>query len=163
MKRVGTRAITDNFSVNPRAALLRKLELFENHDSRAFTNHKAIAVSFKWPRRVERIVIIGRERAHRRKTRHAHRRDRRLRAAADHHVGIATFNDLETVANRVCACGAGCCSCGVWSLGAETNRHLAGGEIYNCGDNKEGRNAIWSIVEQFRVLALDGPEISDAA
>src|SRR5690349_3724992 len=103
MKRVGTSAVTDDFRVDLRAALLRVLELFENHDPRAFANHEAVAITFERTRRMYRIVVVGGKRAHRGETRDAHRRDRRLRTAADHHVGIAALNDLEAVADRVCA------------------------------------------------------------
>jgi hypothetical protein len=40
---------------------------------------------------------------------------------------------------------------------------LSGGEIDDGGNDEERRNAIGSIVEQFRVFAFDGPEIADAA
>src|SRR5204863_9634937 len=124
----------------------------------AFADDKSVAISFKRARRMDWIVVVGGKRAHGREPCHAHRRDCRLRAAGDHHVGIATFNDLETVANGVGARGTGGGGGGVWSLRAETNGNLSGGEIHDRGNDKKRRHAVWSIVEQFRVLALDGPE-----
>src|SRR6185369_6343174 len=60
VKRISAGAITDNLAVYPRATFLRGFELFENHDSRALADNKAVTISFKWPRSVERIVVVGR-------------------------------------------------------------------------------------------------------
>src|SRR5262245_18611004 len=52
---------------------------------------------------------------------------------------------------------------GVGTFGAKANGHLARREIHNCGNDKEGRDAVWSIIEQFGVLSFDGPKVADAA
>src|SRR5689334_7742540 len=163
MERVRTSTVTHDFTVDLRAALLRVLELFENQDPRALADNETIAVAFERTRRMYRIVVVGGKRAHRGEARDAHRRDRRLRAAADHHVGVAALNDLEAVANRVRAGRAGGRRRGVWPLRAETNRDLSGGEIDDGRNYKERRDAIRTVVEQLRVLAFDGPEVPDAA
>src|SRR5215204_1973006 len=49
MKRVSARSIADELSVNLRATSLRRLELFEDHDPRAFTDNETIAISLKRP------------------------------------------------------------------------------------------------------------------
>ena len=68
----------------------------------------------------------------------AHRRDRRLRAAGDHHVGGAAPDDLEGVADRVRRRRAGGAGRRVRALGAEADRHLAGGEIDDRRRDEEG-------------------------
>src|SRR6185369_6204739 len=127
MKRISGRAVAHDLSVDLRATSLCRLELFEDHDPRAFTDDKTVAVSLKRPRGVYRIVVVRRQRSHRREARHAHRRDSRLSATADHYVGIAALNNPEAVADCVRPCGAGGGGRGVWSFSAETDRDLACG------------------------------------
>src|SRR4051812_19659561 len=52
---------------------------------------------------------------------------------------------------------------GVWPFRSLTNRDLPCGKINDGRRNEEGRDATRPIVKKFRVLALDGPEISYAA
>ena len=107
MKSVGGHAVADDLGVNARAASLRKFQFFENHDAGALADNKAVAIAFKGTRGMLRIIVARRQRAHRGKPRHAHRRDGRLSAAANHDVGIAALNDLEAVADGVRARRAG--------------------------------------------------------
>src|SRR4029078_8602353 len=104
---IGAGAITDDLSVNPRATFLRGFELFENQDSRALADNKTVAIALERSRGVQWIVVVGRQRSHGRKARDTHRRDSRLCAAADHDVCVAALNDLEAVADRMCACSTG--------------------------------------------------------
>src|SRR6186713_2412791 len=82
------------------------------------------------------------ESAHGSESGHAHRSDGRLGAATNHHVGIATLDDFEAVADRVRAGGTRGGSGRVWTFRTVANRHLAGGEIDDCGNDEERRNPI---------------------
>src|SRR4051812_5184297 len=111
---------------------------------------------------MQRIIITRRQGTHRCKTRHRHRRDRAFRTAAYHRVGIATLDNTKTVTDRVGssrACGRGG---GVGAPSSMTDRHVAGGEIYDSGDNKERRDAIWTGIEELLMLPFYGPKIADA-
>ena len=59
------------------------------HDAGAFADDEAVAVLVERPARALRLVVARRQRAHRGEPADAHRRDRRLRSAGDHHVGVA--------------------------------------------------------------------------
>src|SRR5687768_18477620 len=107
MESIGGSAVADDLAVNLRAATFRRLQLFQDHDPGAFANYKTIAIALKRPRSMNRIIVVRGQRAHRGEARHAHRCNSRLRTTADHDVGVAALNDLETISNSVRACGAG--------------------------------------------------------
>ena len=109
-----------------------------------------------------RLVVARRQRAHRAEPADAHRRDRRLRAAGDHHVGVAAPDDLEGVADGVRRRRAGGAGRRVRPLGAEPDRHLAGGQVDDRRRDEERRDLARAALEQRLVLALDGREPADA-
>ena len=98
--------------------------------------------------RLLRLVIARRERAHGRKSAHAHGSDGRFGAARDHHVRLAALDDLEGVANGVSAGGAGSGSGFVRAFGAEAHAHVSGGKVDDGCGNKERRDASRAALEQ---------------
>src|SRR5205085_1118769 len=91
------------------------------------------------------------------------RRNRRLRSAADHHIVVAALDYLEAVADGVRARRARGRRRGVRPLRAEAYGDLSGGEVDDGRRDEEGRDATGAVVEELFVLALDGPEVADAA
>src|SRR5205807_8338400 len=75
MVSVGGRAVTDDLGINMRAAPAGVFQFFENYDSRAFTDHKPVAVAVERARGTFGLIVACGERAHRHETRDAHRRD----------------------------------------------------------------------------------------
>src|ERR1041384_7356228 len=49
MKCIASHAIPDQLAIDAGAASFREFKLFEDHDSRAFTDHKSIAIQIEWP------------------------------------------------------------------------------------------------------------------
>src|SRR5215831_4753706 len=120
-------------------------------------------MQFKRPRSVHRIVVARRQRAQRGETRHAHRRDGRLSAAANHGLRVSALNNPEAVADGVSAGGTGSRRRRVGSFGVVPDGNLARGQIYDRRGNKEGRDTAGAVFQKLLVLALDGPEIADPA
>src|SRR5258705_8743864 len=104
MKRVCGHTVADDLCVNTRPALFRAFESLQDHDARAFAYNETVAIPFKRPGSMRRVVVARRESSHRSKSRHAHRRNCRFRTAANHQVGITALNDLEAIADRMRAC-----------------------------------------------------------
>ena len=88
MERVGGHPVADQLRVDGRAALLGELQFLEDDDAGAFAHDEAVALAIERTAGVQRIVVARRQRAHRGEAADAHRRDRRLGAARDHHVGV---------------------------------------------------------------------------
>ena len=99
-KRVGAHAEADQLGVDLRAAPLRVLVLLEHEHAGAFAEDEAVAVLVPRARGGRGIVVAGRERARRREAADAERRDGRLRAAGDHHVGVAVLDQPAGHADR---------------------------------------------------------------
>ena len=108
------------------------------------------------------LVVARRQRPQRAEPADAHRRDRRLRAARDHRVGVAAPDDLERLADGVRRRRAGGARRQVRPLGAEPDRDLAGGEVDDGRGNEERRDLARAALEQRLVLALDRGEPADA-
>src|SRR5579863_6028306 len=97
------------------------LEFFENHDAGAFADHKTVAPLIPRTTRLFGLIVTRGESTHGCEPADAHGRDRRFRAASDHHVGVVVLNDAEGISNGVRAGGAGSCRRFVWPLGSETH------------------------------------------
>ncbi len=67
---------------------LRKLQFLENDDAGALAHDEAVALAIERAAGVQRIVVAGGQRPHGREAADGQRRDRRLRPARDHHVGV---------------------------------------------------------------------------
>ena len=73
-----------------------------------------------------RLVIAGREGGEEDEAGHAERMDHAVRAAGEDHVGTAAADQLERLADRLRAGGAGGQAVGVGPLGPEDARQVAG-------------------------------------
>ena len=163
MERIGAHPVTHHFRQDLRAARLGEFQFLDHQNPGAFANHEAVAILVPGTRRPLGIVIARGERPHRRKPADAHRRDRRLRTAADHRDGFAALNHAERIANRVGAGGARGRGGRIRPLGSALDRHVAGGQIDDGRRNEKGRNAARSVFQQGLVLALDHFESADPA
>src|SRR5262249_19010752 len=135
---------------------------FEDENAGALTHDEAVALSVKRAAGATGLVIARGERFHRREAADAHRRDRSLGAAANHHLGIAALDDLERIAYSVRRSRAGCGGGRVRSAGAEGDRDVPGGRVDEGRGNEEGRDLAGAAWEQLRVLALDHVEPANA-
>ena len=108
------------------------------------------------------IVIARGESAHGGESADAHGRDGGFGAAGDHHVGGATLNNFEGIADGVRGSGAGRGGGGIGALRAVTNGNVSGGEIDDGGGNKKRRDFAGTAREKFGMLALDDVESADA-
>lgn len=102
---VGRGAVAQHFCYDVCASPLRRPELFEHEQAGPFTHDKTSAVAIERPRRGVRGE--GPE-AH--EGRDGQRVHTRLRPPCKHAVGKAQADEVEGVAYRVRACGAGCCN-----------------------------------------------------
>src|SRR5579864_7396436 len=138
------------------------LELFENHNARTLAYHKAVAVPVPRAAGFFRFIIASRQRTHRRKPAHTHRRDRRLRAARDHYVCIVVLDDSERIADGMGAGRARRCRSLIRSLRAATHRNLARREIDNGRRNEERRDLPRPAFDERRMFALDDVESANS-
>ena len=88
------------------AARERGVQLLQDQHGAAFAHDEPVAVAVEWSRCVLGIVVPGRRRLDRVEARHRDRRDRRLRGAGDHDVGLAVLDHLVAVADCVDPRGA---------------------------------------------------------
>ena len=100
---IGGGTIPDNLAEDGRTAPLGSFEIFEHDHGRTFADHKTIAQSIEGPRGSRRFVIACRQGGQQAEPRHAERMDHAVRAAREHHIGIATTNDLSRFAHRLAA------------------------------------------------------------
>ena len=103
---VAGHAVADELGVDACAARPRVLELLEHDDARRPRRARSRRGRGRRDGSPARIVVAGRQRAHGAEPADAHRRDGRLRAAGDHHVGSAAPDDLVGVADGVRRGGA---------------------------------------------------------
>ena len=96
--------------------------------SRAVSNGREAAV---------RVVVAGRERAHRGEPADERLVDAGLGAAGDHHVGVAAADDLARLADRVAAGGAGRHGREVRPGHPELDRDLAGPDVRDAHRDEE--------------------------
>ena len=114
---VGVRAgaVAGELGEDAGAAALGVLQRFEDEDAGALGADEAVAVAVEGAAGLRRVVVAGREGAHDVEAGEAQLADAGLAAAGDHHVGAAEADDVERVAHRLGAGGAGrasrcCCS-----------------------------------------------------
>src|SRR5579883_107270 len=161
--RVGAHPITGHFGQNRCAAAARLLQLFEHQNSRAFAHDETVPLSIPGAGGPFGLVVTLRQRSHGREAADSHRRDTRLRAAADHRVGVAALNEPERIADRVGTGSAGGGGGRIRALCASANRNVTGSEIDNGRRDEKRRNASWTFLEQVAMFALDDLKTSNAA
>ena len=138
------------------------LTLLDHKDSGAFSEHEAVAVAVPRARREGWFVIPKRHSAHRTEARHAKWRDGRLRASADHDIGVAVLNDSVGFPDGVRSGGACRSRRQVRSGSSPTNRDLSSSQIDDRRRDKEWGNTSRALARELRMFALDGLETSNA-
>ena len=160
---VPAHAVADEFGDHRRVPPLRELQLFQHQQASPLADHEAVPVNVPRPGGPCGVVVARRKRLHVAEARDAHRRDGRLRPAADHRVRIALLDQAERVADRVGAARAGRRGGRIRPLGVPADRDLPGGEIDDRRRNEEGRDPARTGRQQLGMLALDDVEPSDPA
>ena len=107
VERIGTHAVADQFAINLCAAFFGVFVFFQDDDSGPFAHEEPIAILIEWATRAKGIIIASRESAHVREPGQTDRRNRRLRAARDHHVGLTTAHDFGSFTHGMSARRAG--------------------------------------------------------
>src|SRR6185295_11940260 len=92
---VRARAVARDLGVDARTPSPRVLELLEDDDARPFADDEAVASRGEGAARTLRLLVAGRERAHRAEARDAELGEDRFHAARDRHVDGATPDELE--------------------------------------------------------------------
>src|SRR5690606_12872678 len=87
----------------------------------SFPNYEAVSVAIKGATCSLRLVIAGRKRPHGSESTDPHGSDRGLRAARNHHIGIASLNDSKRIANGMRTCSTGGAGRGVWTCCTQTD------------------------------------------
>ena len=152
---------TDEFCVDFRTACFGRFVLFKHQCATALTHHKAVALRIEGTRGVFGIVVVGRERLHRRKSPNADGTDRRFAAHHEHAIGATQHDGLSRLGNRVRAGGAGrdAGEIGPFEFvldGDETPQH-----IRQCRRNEKGADASWAAGITNDCVFFDGSESSD--
>ncbi len=128
----------------------------------ALADDEAVAIAVERPAGPLRLVVARREGAHRAEPTDAHRRDRRLGATGDHHLGVAALDDFVRIADGVRTRRAGGARRLVGATGAKADRDLARCQVDDRRRNEEGRDLARPTREVGLVLVLDGAEPADA-
>src|SRR6266851_3871786 len=134
---IAAHAVTHDFSQNLGPAPAGKFQLLQNQDSGAFADHESVAPQVPWAAGLLRCIIRRGKRPHGRESTDTHGRDGGFGPAGDHHIGIATRDDLTGVPNGV---RAGCASRTrrlIWSFGVVADADLSGGQIDDCCRDEE--------------------------
>jgi hypothetical protein len=105
--RVGRDAVADHLGSDSRTAADGVFQLLEHDHGCSFGHHESVATGIEGPRCARGVVVARRERAHGAETGHHGRRDRRLGAAAQHHIGATQADCILRVADCDVRRGAG--------------------------------------------------------
>ena len=104
-------------------------QLLEDEHGGRLGHHEAVALGVERPRRAGGLVVSLRERAHRAEPGHRDRGHRRLRAAADHHVGAAQADRVDARRRAPCSRPRTPCSGEQRTARPELDRHPAGSKV----------------------------------
>src|SRR5205807_1518017 len=98
---VGRESVAGELAIDFRTAFLRVFELFDDGNSRAFTDDETVPVAIEWTRRALRFVVALTQRSHRRKAGEAQFDNRSFGTAGDENIGVAEFNHAPRFADGV--------------------------------------------------------------
>ena len=160
--RVARHPVPHDLAVDPGVAPARVLERLQHEDAPALAAHEAVAPGVERPRRLLRLVVARRHRLHRAEARDGQRHHDGLRAARDHHVGVAALDQAEGVAERVVAGGAGGDHGGVRPLGAEAHRDEPGRHVDDEHRDEERRDAVGALLDEHLVRVEERGDAADA-
>ena len=97
-------------------------QLFQDEHAGPFAQHESVAVAVERARGLGRLVVVRAQRRQQVEAGDAERMDHAVRAAGEHHVGLAAANDLGRLADGLAAGGAGRQAIQVRTLGVEHAR-----------------------------------------
>ena len=145
-----------------RTAPAGKLQFLEYHNARAFADYESVASRIPGTAGLLGIVVPGGKRAHGGESAHSHRSDRSFGAAGNHYIGIATRDDLESIADGV---GAGSASRAGGLV--RPSRVIADADVPRRQVDDRRRNKKWRdfarpAVQQADVLALNYVESANS-
>src|SRR5260370_21248534 len=158
---VGVATVTDEFGNRFGSPQEGMITLLDHKDSGAFSEHEAVAVAVPRARREGRFVIPKRHSAHGTEARHAKWRDGRLRASADHDIGVAVLNDSVGSPNGVRSGGACRSRRQVRSGSSPTNRDLSSRQLDDRRRAKEWGNTSRPLARELPMFALERLETSN--
>ena len=111
------------------------------------------------------LVVAGRQGGQQVEAGHAERVDHAVRAAGEHHVGVAAADDLGRLADRLRAGGAGGQAVGVRAPGPEEAGQVAGGRVrllLGLADRVERAASPWRVKADGVDLAVAGRLVDEA-
>ena len=135
---VGRRAVADDLAVDPGAAGLGVLELLEHQHPGPLAQDEAVAIAIERTAGACRLVVAGREGGQEDEAGHAEGMDHAVRAAGEDHVGTAAADQLERLADRLGAGGAGGQAVGVEPLAPKTLARWPAGVPGSCSASRIG-------------------------
>ena len=162
VRRVGRHAVADELGVDLRAPRPRVLELLEHEHGGGLAHHEPVALVVERARRMLRIVVAPRERAHRVEAGDADLGDRRLGAAGEHHVRAAEADRVHRVADRHVRRRARGALAHQRPLRPELDRDPACAHVRNDRRDRERAHAVGAAREQHVVALLVGLQPADA-
>ena len=110
-----------------------------------------------------RSVIAGRQSTHSGETGQAHRSDRGLAAACDHHIGLIVLDQAEGVTDGIRGRGTGRCHGTVGAFESEVDGDVSAGGVDHQLRDHERRNTIRATIEKRVVLSFDFVKAADSA
>ena len=155
--------VADDLGVDVRAARQRMFQRFEHQDRRPLAHHEAVAVAVKGPARRLRIVAALAQRAHDVKGRHGDGQNGRLASTRHHHIRVAAAQQLEGLATRRRAAGAGTHHRVIGPLQVVVDGNLAARAVHeHVGNHERAHLAQPLLARQIEVLA-EAANAADAA
>ncbi len=151
---VSAHAIPHDLGQNLGSAPPGKFQIFEDQDASAFTDYESVARDIPRTTGFFGSIVPRGKRSHCGESAHAHGSDGGFRAARDHHVRVATRDDLVSVAYRMRARGTSGAGSFVRSLSVIADADVSGGQIHNGGWNEKRGDFTRPAVQQIAVLAL---------
>ena len=155
-------AVADQLGVDARTARPRVLELLQDEHCGRLAHDEPVSLLVEGPRRLLRMVVAARERAHRVEAGDPDLGDRRLGPAREHHVGAADADLVHRVADRHVRRGARRALAHQRALRPELDRHPAGAHVRDDRRDRERADAVGPASQQHVVALLVALQAADA-
>ena len=162
MAGIGAHAETRQLRVNPCTTCPRMPQFLQHQDASTLAQDEAIAIAVPGSRRGRRVVVARRQGAHRGETTDAQRRNSRLGAARNDHVGVTVLNHPSGLPNAVQASRAGGRDRNIGALKAKAHRHMTGNHVDDRGGNEKWRYSPGSALPQLLVCGFDHRQPADS-
>ena len=130
-------AETGQFRINSRTAAFCMFQFFQYQDARTFAHHKTVAVFVPRAGSGCRVVVACGQGLHGRKTAHTQRAHRAFRAAGNHHIHIAVFNQPRRFADGMRAGSTRRHDAVIVAAIAFQNGNMAGNQIDQTARNEK--------------------------